>query len=71
VIVQEMVEATVSGIAFSDDPLSCGALQQILKAIEPNGGKQKLTKLVLSLILWQDTGISWSVVIATVRVCLA
>jgi hypothetical protein len=40
VIVQEMVEATVSGIAFSDDPLSCGALTDDLKAIQPNGGKQ-------------------------------
>ncbi|MBK7836179.1 MAG: hypothetical protein IPJ49_00495 [Candidatus Obscuribacter sp.] len=40
VSVQEMVEATVSGIAFSDDPLSCGALTDDLKAIQPNGGKQ-------------------------------
>ncbi|MBP6594632.1 MAG: hypothetical protein KA794_15560 [Candidatus Obscuribacter sp.] len=40
VIVQEMVEATVSGIAFSDDPLSCGALTDDLKAIQPNGREQ-------------------------------
>ncbi len=53
VIVQEMVEATVSGIAFSDDPLSCGAplscnasrscgalTDGSTKATSPNGGKQ-------------------------------
>lgn len=41
VIVQEMVEATVSGIAFSDDPLSCGAqTESLIKAMPSNGGKQ-------------------------------
>lgn len=41
VIVQEMVEATVSGIAFSDDPLSCDYLSDDLtKELPPNGAKQ-------------------------------